>query len=280
MFKKIVLSVLIGCISLQTLAQEAPFKDVAKTAVADPTVNTAVPTIHLQGPLSGDVGESITISVTELPNSDNTKPLAEALKWLEDIKIILDPASNDETSLKPDLRFDLTSQLWHFSVNFTPQTPGDYVVMCVERPSLATSVCRVTVRGSPEVVPPKPVDPVNPVDPITPVTPKTQGVGYSIVIRKAEKLTTSQTLTLLRIRNWVDSHDNVQHYEFPPDAENPDGTKNDIVARYVDKIPEGAFYPYAFITQKDDKKDAHILWQGELKNADDVIKRLEEITKK
>jgi len=153
--------------------------------------------------------------------------------------------------------------------------PGEYeaefLFIDYEAKTLVEEQFIVVVQG-PRPPPVVPDDPVNPdVDVVT------KGTVYSIILRDAEKLTADQSQTMLEIRDWADQHKDVEHFEFDVDAENPDGTTNETVREYVDKVPGGAQYPFGFLVQRDASGAAVVKWSGTLGTASETIKRIEGI---
>jgi len=137
-------------------------------------------------------------------------------------------------------------------------------------------IFNITVEGARP--PPKPVDPDGPTIP-DPVTP-TSGDLWSIVLRVSEKLSGSQSIALLTLREWADEHDGrVHHYEFSPDAQKIDESTDAAVKKYVDLVPVGSFYPYGFLMQKDAAGNAVVKWQGEIDDADAYIDRAKGMVK-
>lgn len=118
--------------------------------------------------------------------------------------------------------------------------------------------------------------PPRPNDPIDPVTPETSGTVYAITLREAARLNADQSQALLEITHWADQQDGkVSHLQFPPDAENADGSVNETAAKYYEQIPVGSFFPYTFLVQKDASGTSVVKWQGELKGSAELIERIE-----
>ncbi len=138
-------------------------------------------------------------------------------------------------------------------------------------------IFNLTVQGSRP--PPDNDDPDVP----DPPDPPTSGAAYSVVIREASKLTADQTTALLEIRDFVDEandesgNEDLNHHEFAPDAENPDGSANETVKKYVEKIPSGSKFPFGFVVQRDASGQSVIKWSGEIVESSDVIEVLERL---
>jgi|TARA_R100000789_G_C3020799_1_gene153453 hypothetical protein len=107
---------------------------------------------------------------------------------------------------------------------------------------------------------------------------KTSGKVTAIIISEASKQTGNQSDALLEIRTFVDENqDDVSQITLDPDAENPDGSKNEVVKEYVKRIPLGSKLPFVFLTQLDDSDRVVVKWLGELETGSDLINRIKEM---
>jgi hypothetical protein len=109
---------------------------------------------------------------------------------------------------------------------------------------------------------------------------KTSGKVTAIIISEASKQTGKQSDALLEIRTFVDANqEDVSQITLDPDAENPDGSKNEVVKEYVKRIPSGSKLPFVFLTQLDDSDRVVVKWLGELETGSDLINRIKEMVK-
>jgi len=183
-------------------------------------------------------------------------------------------------SIEVDLRPHTTNNRHECSVW---AKPGTYEIMLdawlinweAKEFDTVERIFTLTVEGArpPPIIPDDPDDPDDPPD--IDDTP-TSGKVTSIIIAEASKLNASERGKLFDLRTFVDGKLNYSHFEFPPDAENADGSVNKTVKSYADKATT---LPFVFFVQLDGSGHAVVKWSGELKelSSSDLISKLKEI---
>lgn len=242
-------------------------------SVAQETLlRVAAPTeFKVTGPASGDVSKPVSLVISGLPAVDLSKPLGEQTLWVETIRFELSSPSAERPILDKELSMSVSPWEWRLRINFTPKSPGTYLLVCDwNQTPYGLALHRVEIGGT--VTPPFP-PPVIPDDPV-PAPTETTGTAYLVIIRHNAELTADQTAELLKLRQWSDAQPQIiSHLEISPDA----GSEDDRLAGYIAKAGP---LPWVVLSRgRKDGKGAIILWSGPFDSAKALQTKFEEVVK-
>lgn len=117
--------------------------------------------MEIIGPSEIETGSMVTLEIGGLPSADVTKPLAETLAWVNQLKFVLNSPAESQDKLRGNLSFDVLSQSWRLHISWVPSVDGVYVLGFVNGDG--NLLLHRVVAGKGPKPPPGPVDPKPPI---------------------------------------------------------------------------------------------------------------------